>query len=133
MLNDAKVGRIGRNYLVPYFQQGEYGRGILEASFAVKSILLNETDSDHYVDDSSDEYPPDSNGIQITGSPVLGVIITLLFFGFAIFMIFYSRRKGGFMFGGFGGGRLGGGGFGGGSGGGFGGGSFGGGGSSGKW
>jgi len=49
MLNDAKVGRIGRTYLVPNFQNGAYNKGIIEASLAVRSIFLNETESEYYV------------------------------------------------------------------------------------
>ena len=39
-LNDAKVGRLGRTYLVPAFQQGEYGKGILEATTALHAIYV---------------------------------------------------------------------------------------------
>jgi len=52
ILNDAKVGRIGRTYLIPNFQQEEYGKGILEASLSVKSILLGDTESVYYVRES---------------------------------------------------------------------------------
>ena len=31
-LNDAKIGRIGRTYLVPNFRSGDYSKGVLEAS-----------------------------------------------------------------------------------------------------
>ena len=43
-LNDAKVGRIGRDHLVPNFRNNEYGKGIIEASNAVRSILVNGTE-----------------------------------------------------------------------------------------
>lgn len=43
-LNDAKVARIGRTYLVPNFRNNEYGKGIIEASTALRSILVNGTD-----------------------------------------------------------------------------------------
>ena len=55
ILNDAKIGRIGRNYLVDNLGGGEYGRGIYEASLAVNSVLLGETDSEYYVDESIPE------------------------------------------------------------------------------
>jgi len=35
ILNDAKVGRIGRIFLVENFKNGNYGQGILEASAAI--------------------------------------------------------------------------------------------------
>ncbi|RMF06732.1 TPM domain-containing protein, partial [Candidatus Woesearchaeota archaeon] len=39
VLNDAKVGRIGRHYLVPNFKSGEYGKGIILASVAIAKEL----------------------------------------------------------------------------------------------
>jgi len=39
ILNDAKVGRIGRNFLIENFQQGNYGQGILEASVAIANAF----------------------------------------------------------------------------------------------
>ncbi|MFH1132868.1 MAG: TPM domain-containing protein [Nanoarchaeota archaeon] len=38
-LNDAKVGRIGRYFLVPNFKSGNYSKGILEATKAVQEEL----------------------------------------------------------------------------------------------
>jgi len=35
VLNDAKIGRIGRNYLVEHLKAGNYGQGILEASVVI--------------------------------------------------------------------------------------------------
>ncbi|MBU2640035.1 MAG: TPM domain-containing protein, partial [Nanoarchaeota archaeon] len=49
ILNDAKVGRIGRDYLVPNFKEENYGNGIVEASRAVGSILLGDVESQYYV------------------------------------------------------------------------------------
>lgn len=43
IFNDAKVGRIGRTYLVPYFQQGDYATGIALASQAIHDELSTET------------------------------------------------------------------------------------------
>lgn len=52
IFNDAKIGRIGRTFLVPYFKEGDYYTGILESTKAIKSTLLNETESEYYVKDA---------------------------------------------------------------------------------
>lgn len=57
ILNDAKIGRIGRYYLVQNFKEENYGKGIIEASLAVKSILLNEKESNYYIEaETSDNF-----------------------------------------------------------------------------
>lgn len=131
ILNDAKVGRIGRMYLVPYFQQGDYGTGIVEASKAIQSIMIGDVESEYYVDEGVDDY--------IVFEFILSLIIFVFIFLLPIIIAILKRRKfknkyfdaaaGAIIL--FGGrGRSGGigGGFGG-----FGGGSFGGGGASGGW
>jgi len=121
ILNDAKVGRIGREYLQPNLANGDYGKGILEASKAVKSIMMNDTSSEYYVED------------RMTDEELAEVIIYLIIF-FIIFIlpiiavalrhkkfknryfnaaagaiiIFGGRGRGGFGGGGFGGGGAGG-------------------------
>lgn len=40
-LNDAYVGRIGRYYLVPNFQNESYGKGIIEASKIIEQTFLD--------------------------------------------------------------------------------------------
>ena len=148
ILNDAKVGRIGRNYLVQNFRNSDYGKGIYEASMAVQSILMNDSNSSYYVRDSKTS---SSDNIALA-------VIFALFFAIATAMIICiliinSRKRSvikktknkkkdddffiaavlaSIMF--RGGGGFGGGGFGGGSSGGFGGGgSFGGGGAGSGW
>jgi len=134
LLNDAKAGRIGRYYLVPNFKEGNYSKGILEASLAVKSILLGENYSEYYVSD--EEYDSSSDWI------IFAVIILFMFILPAMINYAIWKRKNKdkyfdaaaaavILFGGRGGGGSGG--FSGGGFGGFGGGSFGGGGSSGGW
>ena len=137
MLNDAKIGRIGRDYLVENFKNGDYGKGIYEASLAASSVLLGETDSKYYVD----ETVPDTT--QADASYLLTFIIIFIIVSsiagyFGRKSRAYNRRDrffnaammAGMMFGGRGRGGLGG--MGGGCGG-FGGGGFGGGGASGGW
>src|SRR3989338_10920323 len=39
-LNDAKVGRIAREHLVPYFQAEDYDQGVLKTSYAMADVIL---------------------------------------------------------------------------------------------
>ena len=55
ILPDSLVGSIGRQYLVPYFRQGEYSTGIFDAVVAVCNIIASDA------------------GVKITGMPQLGV------------------------------------------------------------
>lgn len=130
ILNDAKVGRIGRYYLVPNFKEENYGKGIVEASLAVRSILLGDVESEYYVQDS-----PSSKGM----SSLINLFILFFFVLLPLSGIFLRKKRSdnryfnaalgaAILMGGRGGGGLGGGGFGG-----FGGGGFGGGGASGGW
>jgi len=134
ILNDAKIGRIGRTYLVENFRTEEYGKGIYEATLAVKTTILGETDSAYYVRET-----PVQNVRMLSFFSVfifwiiMIVIISSIrmkrykkgkddhFFDAALMaaVLFGGRRGGGFGgggggFGGFGGGGFGGGGAGGG-------------------
>ncbi|MGE0792894.1 MAG: YgcG family protein [Candidatus Woesearchaeota archaeon] len=40
ILNDAKIGRFARDYMVPYFQQNEYGIGLIALSQAIHKEIL---------------------------------------------------------------------------------------------
>ncbi len=142
ILPDSLAGSIGRQYLVPYFQKGDYSNGIAAASLVVINIIA------------------DDAGVEISGMPRLrnrstspyggtgfkkpslpGVIFAILFFIGLIYLFIKHPRLLLFflMMNMLGGGRRsgwgGGGGFGGGGGsfGGGGGGGFGGGGASGGW
>jgi uncharacterized protein len=140
-LPDSLVGSIGREYLVPYFKNGDYASGIYTATLVIANKIASDA------------------GVKISGMPAVqktypakkrksnkgpfGKIISLVFF-LIILIIFIKNprsllallllssmggRRGhwGGSGGGFGGGGFGGGGFGGGGGG------FGGGGASGGW
>ncbi len=123
VLNDARVGRIIDNYMIPYFAQGDYYGGTRDAVAVIIKYLSGQFDADN----ESESIP--------TGAIVAMLVII------ALFIIAYtqapkdnnnhrggnSSRGGGMFFPPFGGGRSsggwgGGGGFGGGGGGGFGGG-----------
>jgi uncharacterized protein len=132
ILPDIFVGSIGREFLVPYFQKGDYSTGIYKATLAVINKIAS------------------AKGVEITGMPnlntdiyptgkerggnIIQTILALLFLFGAIILFIKNPRL--FLFlllastlgGGRRGGWGGGGGFGGGGGGG-----FGGGGASGGW
>jgi uncharacterized protein len=138
-LPDSLVGTIGRKYLIPYFQKGDYSTGLYSATLAVVNEIAGQ------------------EGVEITGMPkinrdayavksergggIIGKIFSILFILGAIILFITNPRL--FLmlllFSSMGGGRRGwssGGGFGGGGFGSFGGGSgggFGGGGASGGW
>ena len=139
ILNDAKVGRIGRDYIVPNFQKGDYYTGIDSSVNAVKGILDNQTDEGNIAANQS---------TMSSGTALIMLVVVFIFVMLIISIIksilnaFNNKRRpdsdyflaGGILGsmlggrGGFGGGGFGGGGFGG-----FGGGSFGGGGAGGGW
>ncbi|MBW3015671.1 TPM domain-containing protein [Candidatus Woesearchaeota archaeon] len=128
-LNDAKVGRIGRMYLVDNFRAGDYGKGVLEASKAVASVLAGDVESEYYVTESSED-----DTLWLVFYIVIFVLIFILpilaailrhkkfknkyFDAAAGAIILFGGRRGGGSggfggFGGFGGGSFGGGGAGG--------------------
>ncbi|MBU0628544.1 MAG: TPM domain-containing protein [Nanoarchaeota archaeon] len=140
ILNDAKIGRVGRNYIVENFRNEEYGKGIYESVIAVDGILRGQAEPEIIAQE-----PSKSEIITF-----LIFISAIFFFSFVLPIILvakaYRNRKDKNKFfdaaliaallfsnrgrgrGGFGGGGFGGGGFGG-----FGGGGFGGGGAGGGW
>jgi uncharacterized protein len=128
-LPDIVVGRIGRDYLVPHFREGNYGFGIIEASKAIEARLLSQNESEYYVTDETSQLPEWAIFIIV----MVAIIIILITFSilFPQGPSYKNYGRGGGISGGFGG-RFSGGKSGGGFGG-FGGGSFGGGGGGGKW
>ena len=71
-LNDAKVGRIGREILVPNFKSGNYGKGIYEAVVAVRQELTNSTSTQT----TTSTEQPLGTGILIM--IIIGVVILAL-------------------------------------------------------
>lgn len=135
-LPDGKTGRIQDEYLIPYFRNGDYDKGILNTYLT----LALEVAKEYNVKLSNDVEPTPGSDEISTESLIMIVGSLLLLFG--IDWIFLDRRITKFILlvlssgKGPGGGGYGGGGFGGGSGGGssgFGGGSGGGGGSTRPW
>lgn len=131
VLNDAKVGRIGRNFFVENFQAGEYGQGVYLAVDAIGKEIRGEPTA------LSDTQQVPTEMI------IFFVVFIVMFLAPIIFGLILSKfgKKTstgqwllwGMLFNSMGRGRGGFGGFGGSGSGGFGGGSFGGGGASGRW
>ncbi|EIW20968.1 TPM domain-containing protein [Pelosinus fermentans] len=130
-LPDAKTGRIQDNYMIPYFQQGDYDKGILNGYLTVATEVAKEYNLELKTDakpvqraqaatqEGGWDTLPWWAKIAIAVGVILLLMMDWLFFGGAITYMLLSvlSRRGG----------------GGGGGGGFGGGSGGGGGSSRRW
>ncbi|MBI3303122.1 MAG: TPM domain-containing protein [Deltaproteobacteria bacterium] len=139
VLPDGKVGAIQDEYIVPYFKQGDYARGILAGTQVMAGLIAQEygvtltgAQLPHAHPGTGGETPP-AWIVLIFALIVLGLIVSA-FTGTRRSR--YTRFGGGRYYGGgFGGGGFGGGGFGGSGGGfgGFGGGGFGGGGAGRDW
>lgn len=132
-LNDAKAGRIGRYYLVPYFRKEQYGQGAIEASKVLEQIIVNSTEPV-----ALNEEEDDMTSVYIFIAIIIIYIIIMILVN--IHRYKEQKKKGKYFnaakgaSGVFWGGGGFGGGFGGsGGGGGFGGGGFGGGGAGGGW
>ncbi|MBN2368031.1 TPM domain-containing protein [Candidatus Woesearchaeota archaeon] len=85
-LPDIIAGRIGRDYLVPNFREGDYAKGIKEASMAVKDVLLGNTESEYYVD--KEEEIPDEAIIFFIGSTLINIMILV-----GIFIFIFNLRS----------------------------------------
>jgi uncharacterized protein len=122
ILPDGVCGDIGRNYLVPYFKQGQYAQGLYVGTLKIAEIIAKDANINlSSLEGAGDlvEQSENVNGSSL--DQIVVIIIFLLIFGFSILPVFLGRRYGGIFWGGtggFSGGGFGGGGFGGGGGGG---------------
>ncbi len=129
-LPDAKTGQLQDDYMIPYFQQGDYEKGILNGYSALVNIVAKEYNLELQADARPGPKKAHNTGISWSSLPwwlqialgaglLLLFVLDWLFFGGAItfFILSMLRFRGG----------------GGGSGGGYGGGSGGGGGSNRNW
>lgn len=134
-LNDAKIGRIGRTYLVENFRNEEYGKGIYEAVLSVNAVLTENIDSEYY--------PVEEKSSGIPTNMIFWIVLLIIMMSSSFRRkkqmkkgekrndddLFMTAMMAGMLFGG----RGGSGGFSGGGFGGFGGGGFGGGGAGSGW
>jgi uncharacterized protein len=79
IVNDAKAGRIGRAYLVPYFQEENYGDGLYYAVDAVGKIIQAGGDESVI-----------SSKRTISDEEIINLIYIFIFFAPLIFILFYS-------------------------------------------
>jgi uncharacterized protein len=80
-LPDIIMSRIGRNYIEPNFKDGNYAKGIEEASYAIRDRLFNNTDSQYYKSTGQPE--------GVNASMVIFIILVI----FAIIAIAASSRS----------------------------------------
>lgn len=82
LINDAKAGDIGRNYLVPNFQNGDYGTGLYDAVDAVGRIVQGQPE---VISSAS----TDQTSIVLIVLAIFGVFLLPIF----IFLIFFLRKE----------------------------------------
>ncbi len=77
IINDAKAGRVGKNYLTPYFQEERYGDGLFYAVDAIGKVIQSGGD-DSFISE------------QIDYEVFIPIIIGLIIFIIIIFLIVVS-------------------------------------------
>lgn len=113
ILPDGKTGRIQDNYMIPYFEKGDYGIGITNGFFAIVQEVYSEYGIDfepgeyQYVNDN---YEEEEQGISLGNIIliVIGIIVLIIdwmFFGgritrFLLLVAMSGRRGGSFRGGG---------------------------------
>jgi uncharacterized protein len=124
---DGKAGRIRDEYIIPYFKEGDYSKGIYYGYLALAKEVAKEYNVELTFD--VDTELPKSSSVDVDTIVIIIFIVTFIMLALSRRGVWYIGPRGPMGPGGFGGsGRSSGGGFGG-----FGGGRSGGGGASGKW
>ena len=114
ILNDAKVGRIAREYIIPNFQKDDYNAGILLASKEIANVITGGETSINYEENIYSESYSKEDLIMFFIFLIIFIIIMIKSKGRAlIFFGGFGRGRGSSGFRGFGGGGFGGGGQGG--------------------
>ncbi|MBN2101914.1 MAG: TPM domain-containing protein [Candidatus Aenigmarchaeota archaeon] len=113
IINDAKAGRIGREYLEPALESGNYSSGVNEAVIAIGQEIMGAQDSGEYIiSDMIDSIDPVTAIIVVVIIIILIVVLALtgniwvVWLILRIILMLLSGGRGG----GFGGGKSGGGG-----------------------
>ena len=129
ILPDGLCGEIGRNYMVPYFKDGNYGEGLYQGTRAIANIIAKDAHVALATLGNFEEITPEK---QSTSTIPDGLVTVIIFIVIILFMVLNNlgAHRNRYYGGGYYGGSWGGG-FGGGGGGGFGGGGGGGGGAGG--
>jgi len=84
VLSAPLLGRLSREYMVPYFREGKFAEGIITGTGLVEKILMNVTDAD-----VNKVTQPDSNDDSMTFLIIFCVIIIMLF----IFIAAWNASK----------------------------------------
>lgn len=112
ILPDGLCGQIGRNYMVPFFKQGEYGKGLYNGVAAIASVIAKDANTALSVK------PSESASKSFNADWLFYLFLALWFLLIFIFRFIYVMNRtngrgyygGGWTGGGFGGGGGGGGG-----------------------
>lgn len=118
ILPDGLCGQIGRNYMVPFFKQGEYGKGLYNGAAAIANVIAKDANTALSVK------PSESASKSFNADWLFYLFLALWFLLIFIPRFIYAMNGtngrgyygGGWTDGGFGGGGFGGGGGGGGGG-----------------
>ena len=122
ILPDGLCGEIGRNYMVPFLKQANYGEGLYRGMMKIAQVIGKDANIElNTLQGFKDATPIQVNSHDSSDSIII-IIVFLLFFGILILPILLGRRYNNVFWGGGYQGSWGGGGFGGGGGGGAGGG-----------
>ena len=120
ILPDGRLGEIGRNYMVPYFKSGDYGKGLYLGALAVAAVIAKDAGLALSVtgEMAGTQAQPEVSASQA----MIYLVIIILFLVISYIPAFIKHKTGYYSAGGWGGGfgdgGFGGGGFGGGGGGG---------------
>jgi len=118
ILPDGLCGDIGRNYMVPYFKEGNYSEGLYLGVAKIAQIVAKNANISLNLSQEVEDLAPKNVTSYGSVDHIITLILFCLFPGILFFQIFFGRRRDNvFWGGGFGGGGFGGGGFGGGGGG----------------
>ncbi len=124
ILPDGLCGEIGRNYMAPFFKQGNYAEGLYQGVVKIAQVIAKDANIKlNTLQGAKDITPIEANSYDSIES-IITIILFLLFFGILMLPILLGRRNNNVFWGGGstggwgGGGGFGGGGFGGGGGGG---------------
>ncbi len=96
-LTDGLAGSIQRQYLVPEFKKGNYGKGIADTMHAYMARVESVRDG------TATPVPETDRSGETSGADLIDAVLCLIIVGFIIFVIFVSRNDRGGR-GGFGGG-----------------------------
>lgn len=120
ILPDGLCGQIGRNYMVPYFKNSNYGEGLYQGVSAISNIVAKDANVSlaalgNFEEITARQQSSSASSDDLT--PLFIFIVVVLFIVISNLRVSKNRYYGGSWGGGFGGGGFGGGGGGGGGGG----------------